>query len=153
MARVRTMATPATPPTAPPTMAPTFVSSPSLSGADPASAEVSEADVLSAVPLVEDELVEVDVSDVLSAVLSSLVEDDVVDVAELLSEEESVVRARVRVPIVVGSDSDVADAVKAAETLAMLRLSIPDPETATVLANEDAEPHPYWKKSPSNWFW
>lgn len=142
---------PATPPTDPPTTAPTFVPSSSLSGADPTSVEMFGGAVLEV-------LSDADVSDVLVSrevvVLSSLVDDrELEDEEELLLELVSVVRARVRVPIVVGSESDVAEAVKSTETLAMLSSSRPDGAVATVLASDDAEPHPYWKKPPANLFW
>jgi hypothetical protein len=77
-------------------------------------------------------------------------EDEVADV--LLSVDVSVVRSRVRVPIVVGSDKDVADAVKSTETLAMLSSPTPETAVATVFASDDAEPQPYWKKPSSNLF-
>jgi hypothetical protein len=103
-----------------------------------------------------EEVADDDVSDVLvslaEVVLSSFVDDREVEDErefedELLSDDVSVVRAvvraRVRVPIVVGSESDVAEAVKSTETLAMSSSPRPDGAVATVLANEDAEPQPY----------
>lgn len=91
-----------------------------------------------------------DVSDVLASLDVEVTRSrvDVRDVeaeaeAELLSEDMSVVRERVPVPIVVGSESDVADAVNSTETLAMLSCSSPDGAVATVFARDDAEPQPY----------
>lgn len=97
---------------------------------------------------------DVDVSIVLVSldveVLPSLFWNRDVEADELLSEDVSAVRERVRLPIVVGVDSDVADAVRSTETLAIVSSSSPDGAVTTVLANDDVEPHPYWKKPPSN---
>lgn len=153
MATVRSIATAATPPTEPPTMAPTLVpSSPSLLGAVAPPAALSSDDVLDALADDDDSVALVSLDTGLSPLVddSELEEDDDDDddevADEVLSEDESVVRARVRVPIVVGSDKDVADAVKSTETLAMLSPPTPETAVATVFASDDAEPQPYWKK-------
>ena len=156
MPSVSRAATPATPPTAPPTIAPTLVpSSSSLFGADPPSAEVSDSDALVDVSEVDDELV-VEGSDVVVSlsvvVLSSLVEASLLELeaVESVSEDASVVCGCVWVPMVVGSDKEMADCVRAAETLAIFTVSLPEAAVATLLASEDADPHPYWKNPPGN---
>jgi hypothetical protein len=159
MATVRSIATAATPPTEPPTMAPTLVpSSSSLFGAATPPAAVSPEDVLEASADDDDSVALVSLDTLVSPIVDDSKfdeeedddEDEVADV--LLSVDVSVVRARVRVPIVVGSDKDVADAVKSTETLAMLSPPIPETAVATVFASDDAEPQPYWKNPSSNLF-
>jgi hypothetical protein len=131
-------------------MAPTLVpSSSSLFGAAAPPAAVSPEDVLDASADDDESVALVSLDMVVSALVDDSEldeeedddEDEVADV--LLSVDVSVVRACVRVPIVVGSDKDVADAVKSTETLAMLSPPTPETAVATVFASDDAEPQPY----------
>jgi hypothetical protein len=97
------------------------------------------------VDLVEEELVDedrVEEEEELSVELA--VEEDEGD------EEESVEE---RVPSVVGSDSEVADAVSSTDKvgISIVRRFVTDP--TTVAAKLEAEPQPHCCRPSWNWFW
>lgn len=94
------------------------------------------------VDLVEEDLVEEEEVEELSVELA--VEEDEED------EDESVVE---RVPSVVGSDSEVADAVNSTDKVGMLtvRRFVTDP--TTVAPKLESEPQPHCCRPSWNWFW
>lgn len=155
---------PARPPRDPPTIAPTFVSesSSSLSGASAAPVELCA----SVAPVLVESVFEVLLLDVVGdddeslAVSLELVDEDVAEdvedaedeVVDVDDAEDAVSVDRGRVPIVVGSESVVAGAVRSTETSSRLKLSRSVRVTATVLAKAEVDPHPYWMKPPSNSF-
>lgn len=134
----------ATPLIVPPTMAPVFlfllsfagasVSSSSASDVDDAVAESVVADAVEVASVVE---LSLDAEEVFELVFEA-VEVDSVSVVE-----EGRVDVDLFVPRVVGSDSEVAVAVKTPETLVNCTADLPDAEFITLVARLDAEPHPY----------
>lgn len=73
----------------------------------------------------------------------------VVSVLDLVDVSESVA---VLDPIVVGSDRDVAVAVRSKDKLLRSKEDIPDAVMTTVVPRSDESPQPYWKKPPSKLF-
>jgi hypothetical protein len=152
------------------------------SGASPEAADVGEGVADSAEESVDDDVpeddavpvVRLDGSDVDDWVDESV--DDSVDAPVVEAVDEPVVEpvdepvdeslavpvsaaldwlARVMEPKMVGSDSVLGAWSMGAETLTTTGRATdwPDAVGATVAAMLDAEPQPYWKLPPSNWFW
>lgn len=123
------------------------------------SVSVSDAvEVSDSVDEVSDCVVDSAVDSVVESVFDSFedvsvvfVVDDFVFVEDIVFVEESDV-VFLLVPNVVGSASEVAEAVSGAFMLESWIALLPEAVGTTFVAKPDVEPHPYWKKPPSKLF-
>lgn len=127
----------------PPIIAPVFPLPPEAGASLASFVDVAVPEfVAEAVPVVEEAA-----SDVEEAV------PDVEELSVVVVEVFEVVVSEVLLdPIVVAWESVVGFAVRAALRLFRLIADFPAALIATVAAMSEAEPHPYWKNPPSNWF-